>query len=379
VIQHMEVRNRSKRTLGRTANALLETRPLRRMAPRVVVARRLRAKARYCSARSAPLYAGLLERSAQDVLRGGPCWAVLRGREQDPKGSAMALRFMGSIHRLVLDGRSPELARFYPSVGGGGGSANDRWEAFSATAEEHTPELRELVRRPVQTNEVGRCSALLGAFLLEAKRTGRPMRLLEVGASAGLNLRWDYYRYEAGERVWGDARSPVRIKWVLQGDRRPPLDVIPDILERRGCDLAPVDVTEPDGKLTLESYVWAEHVGRLRLLRSAYQVAARVPAVVDQADAVDWLEHELLAPRTGVDTVVFHSIVMQFLPSSERARMRRMLEQAGRRTTSDAPLTWVEMESRARLAEVALTSWPGGQREVVALASLYGNPVKWVA
>jgi len=205
------------------------------------------------------------------------------------------------------------------------------------------------------------------------------MRLLEVGASAGLNLRWDSYRYEAGERVWGDAHSPVRIKWALQGDESPPLDVIPDVVERRGCDLAPVDVTTPDGKLTLESFVWAEHIGRLRLLRSAFQVAARVPAVVDQADAVDWLEQELLAPRTGVDTVVFQSIVMQFLSSSERARMPWILEQAGRRTTSDAPLAWVEMESRAGLAEVALTSWPGGQREVVALAGLYGNPVKWVA
>jgi hypothetical protein len=165
----------------------------------------------------------------------------------------------------------------------------------------------------------------------------------------------------------------------LQGDGRPPLDVIPDILERRGCDLAPVDIAKPDGKLTLESYVWAEHVGRLRLLRSAFQVAAHVPAVVDQADAPDWLEHELLAPRSGVDTVVFHSIVMQFLSSSERARIRRILEQAGRRTTSDAPLAWVEMESRAGLAEVALTSWPEGHRQVVAVAGLYGNPVKWVA
>jgi hypothetical protein len=373
----MEVQR--KLTVGRVANALLETKPLRRMAPRVVVARRLHAKAGYCFAHCAPLYAGLLERSAQDVLRGGPCWAVLRGREQDPKGSAMALRFMGSIHRLVLEGRSPALAHFYPSVGGAGGSANDRWDAFSATVEEHTPELRELVRRPVQTNEVGRCSALLGAFLLEAKRTGRPMRLLEVGASAGLNLRWDCYRYEAGERVWGDAGSPVRIKWDLQGHGRPPLDVIPDILERRGCDLAPVDVAKPDGKLTLESYVWAEHVDRLHLLRSAFQVAVRVPAVIEQADALDWLEHELLAPRSGVDTVVFHSIVMQFLSSSGRARMRQILEQAGRLTTSDAPLAWVEMESGAGLAEVALTSWPGGQRQVVALAGLYGNPVKWIA
>src|SRR6266545_2995121 len=125
----MEVQR--KLTVGRAANALLETKPLRRMAPRVVVARRLHAKAGYCFAHCAPLYAGLLERSAQDVLRGGPCLAVLRGREQDPKGSAMALRFMGSIHRLVLEGRSPALAHFYPSVGGAGGSANDRWGAFS--------------------------------------------------------------------------------------------------------------------------------------------------------------------------------------------------------------------------------------------------------
>ena len=85
---------------------------------RAAVARRLLRQARWCGRLGSPLYEELLERAAADVEAGGECWQVLAGREGDPPGSALALRLMGAVHRLALDGRAPGLAAHYPSTGG---------------------------------------------------------------------------------------------------------------------------------------------------------------------------------------------------------------------------------------------------------------------
>src|SRR5947199_10373142 len=84
----------------------------------LAIARRLRRQAHACSRLGSPLYAQLLEATAHDVEAGGIAWQVLHGHEADPPDSVPALRLMGAVHRLVLAGQAPELARDYPSVGG---------------------------------------------------------------------------------------------------------------------------------------------------------------------------------------------------------------------------------------------------------------------
>src|SRR5205823_13158838 len=41
-------------------------------------------------------------------------------------------------------------------------------------------------------------------------RFERPLQLLEIGSSAGLNLHWDRWRYESGLTSWGSPDAPVR-------------------------------------------------------------------------------------------------------------------------------------------------------------------------
>jgi hypothetical protein len=170
--------------------------------------------------------------------------------------------------------------------------------------------LRELVHRPVQTNEVGRCAALLGGFLEVARHTGLPLRLLEVGAAGGLILRWDQYRYEAGHEGWGNSHSRVRITGVF-GAEHPRFDVLAKIVERRGCDASPIDPGTEEGRLTLQSYVWPDQVERFRQLVAAIDVARRVSAHVEQGNAPDWVE-TALAPlaKAGVPTqmITGHSL-----------------------------------------------------------------------
>ena len=165
------------------------------------LARRVRRQALACERSGSPLYATLLVRLAEDTEAGGPALGVLAGHELDPPGSALALRLMGAVHRLVLGGSLPDLAVHYPSAGGDGDS-EACWLALQAALSEHSATLRELITQPVQTNEVGRSAALVGGFLQIAAITGLPLRVLELGASAGLNLHFDRYFYATANSSW---------------------------------------------------------------------------------------------------------------------------------------------------------------------------------
>lgn len=344
---------------------------------KATVARRLRRQASACRTLGSPLYSYLLGRSAADTEAGGPAWDVLSGHESDPPGSALALRLMGAVHRLVLEDRAPGLARYYPSVGGVG-ATEEAWPDFRTVLEEHREELRRLVVHPVQTNEVGRSAALLGGFLLVARETGLPLMVLELGASGGLNLNWDRYRYEAGGIGWGDPASPVRIADPFTGGRLPPLETPARVLERGGCDTRPLDPADEEDRMTLLSYVWADQRGRLRLLREALSAAARLPVRVEAAQAADWLASRLADTREDMATVVFHSIVMQYLNVDERERLHGVFEEAGARASQSAPLARLALEPAGEMAELRLTTWPGGEERLLATSGYHGHPIRWL-
>jgi hypothetical protein len=340
-----------------------------------VIALRLLKQAEWCEELGSRLYSTLLREAAADVRAEGVCWAILQGHHDDPPGSALALRFLGAVHRLVLQGRAAELAACYPSAGGDA-DCDELWPRFHAAVQQHAATLRELVHLPVQTNEVGRCGALLGGFLEVARLTGLPLRLLELGAAAGLILRWDHCRYEAGEEGWGDPGSPVRITCAFS-DAHPRFEVPVRVLERRGCDASPIDPGTDEGKLTLASYVWPDQMERFRRLAAAFDIARRVPAHVDQANAADWVEAALADRVCGVATVVYHSILWQYLSPEDRARIERAMAAAGEAATGDHPLAWLRFEPAHDAAEVRLQLWPRGEDRLLARSGFHGKPVCW--
>jgi hypothetical protein len=323
-----------------------------------------------------PLTADLLTGAADDLSAGGPVADLLGPLEDDPSGSVPALRFTGALHRLVLERRAPGLAVHYPSVGG---TPGDVWPAARAVVEEHVDDLRELVRRPVQTNEVGRSSALLGGLLHVAAATGLPVRLLEVGASGGLNLSVDRFRHEVARGVvLGDPASPVVLGTPWQG-RLPDVTAPLRLAGRLGCDPDPLDPSSAEDRLTLTSYVWPDQVDRFERLRGALQVAAAAPERVERLGGGAFLEREL-HPRDGVATVVWHSVVWQYVPADERSRITAAIEGAGRRATAAAPVAhlWLEPEHGDSGGFVLrLRTWPGGELRLLADAQGHGPPVVW--
>jgi hypothetical protein len=339
-------------------------------APREVLSDRLRFQAKGCAELGSPFYAALLESAASDVESGGPVWELLAGYETESEWSALALRLMGAVHRLVLQDRLPQLTSHYPSVGGDG-NASAAWPLFRDALPEHRTEIRQLIARGCQTNEVGRSAALLGGFLEVAHRTRLPLRILEIGTSAGLNLRWDRYRYESGDIGWGDEHSPVRFVHFFEVP--PPLDRIAEVVERKGCDLEPIDTGSDDGALALRSFIWADQLGRLSRLDGAIEIAREMPVTVERLDAAIFLERELEAPRPDVATVVFHSVFVDYLTEGIQRRITAAIAQAASRATSDAPVHHLAMEPDEGRFEIRLDG------ELLATSKAHGAGIRWLA
>lgn len=324
-----------------------------------------------CELAGSALYARVLAAVATDVRSDGPVGRLLAPHALAPVGDAVLLRLLAGVHRLVLTGVAPTLAGHYPSVGGTPG--RDLEADFLAVVAAHADRLALDLTAGVQTNEPGRSAALLPGYL-ELARPGLPLRILEVGASAGLNLLFDQFRYEQAPWSWGPSGSPLVVDAPFLGPA-PAASPAVRVVERRGCDLDPIDPTSEGGRTRLRSFVWPDQPDRRARLDAAVAVAAHHPVVLDRADAVSWLADVLAHRAPGAVTVVTHSIMFQYLSAVDRRTFLATIEAAGARADDEAPLAWLRMEPAGDRADVRLTRWPGGETRRVARSAYHGPPV----
>jgi hypothetical protein len=149
------------------------------------------------------------------------------------------------------------------------------------------------------------------------------------------------------------------------------------VAAREGCDQSPIEPLDEDGRLSLRAYLWPDMVERRARLDAALAIAARVPASVEAADLGEWLETRLAVPAPGRATVVYHSMVWQYVDAPSRDRMRAALWDASDGAGDDAPLAWLRLEPAGPVADLRLTWWPGGVEEVLATSGYHGTPVHW--
>jgi hypothetical protein len=284
------------------------------------------------------LYRVLLYELADDCDAGGVVRYICRDWAQAPATAVVQLRLLAGVHRLALSGRAPELVPYYPNLGGTA-DPGDAWPVFRRVLAEHAEQLARDLDIAPQTNEPGRSAPLLAGILDAVRRSGlERVRLLEPGASAGLNLLVDRFRI-GGQRWWsGPPDSPLSLAGAVLGATQP---VDYTVVARRGCDLAPVDPATEEGRLRLTSFVWPHHVERFRRLQAALRIAAEHPVTVDRASAGQWLADQLAEPvADGVLTVVWHSITRQYWPEAEIAVISEVLDTARNRM----PIAHIAME-----------------------------------
>jgi hypothetical protein len=336
----------------------------------------MRRQQRACADLGFPFYAVILEGCLADLADNGPVAQVFEGRDQVRSGDLLPLRFLGGVHRLVLERKAPALALHYPSVGGDG-DAHTAWPAFRRTVGEHLDALKESLGSPPQTNDVGRAALLAGALAGLAPTEPGPVRLFELGASAGLNLLVDRFRFEGDQGGWGPESSDVVLRGASVGSSGWPSEPL-RVIERGGCDLNPIDPTTTDGRLGLTSFVWPDDRLRHERLSAALRIAQREPAPVVAQDALEYVRG--LSPVDGALTVIWHSVALMYIPRDARSAVDEAIAELGARATLDAPLVEIGFEPDdldTMSFPLRVRQWPGGGDEVVALASPHGAQVEW--
>ena len=290
---------------------------------------------------------------------------------------AMPLRIAGGLHWLYLSGEDRRLEPVY------GGLLTDQGAIDAIVADmavKFDARLMPWLDGPPQTNEAGRSASVMAGLLWLSGRLGPRFELNEIGASAGVNTMMGRYFYDLGGTTAGPSLSRMRIAPEWRGSP-PPANPV-EIVAARGCDRAPVDLTDPDQALKLKAYVWAEAAERMARIDTAIAMAQRAAPELERMDAVDAVRDMLARPQeAGVTRVLFHTIVWQYLPEASQDAITAMMEDAGHAATAERPLAWVSLETnRATFAhELRVRYWPGGDQAVhLANAHPHGAWVEWL-
>ena len=253
------------------------------------------------------------------------------------------------------------------------GSPFEKFSLTAATGSRASSASRRY--RRTKCNDAGLSSALPRV----AQVAQRPLDLIELGTSAGLNLYWDryHYRYEAG--TWGDPEAPLQ----LGGEERSPvpaalLDVKVQVRRRCGIDLNPIDVTTEEGVRLLRSFDPREE-HRIRLEKAAQTVRADPPELL-RGDYLDVLPPLLAERDAAALTVVFQTLSTVYLTDNQRARVSSIIEAAAK----EGPLAWIstptpeEHGQRRGDYPLEIAVWPGIARHISARMNVRAEWIDWV-
>lgn len=304
-----------------------------------------------------------------------------------------------AVHDLLLRGIEHPLANYYPSVGGRREPDEELLGSFRDFCADHEDMLLGMIStRNTQTNEVRRSAALLPALQLAAQQATGPLALVEVGASAGLNLLMDRFAYRYDDLRVGPSDSALVIDSALRNGRPPPPVSHPirlSSVRRIGIDLHPLDVRDPADARWLRACVWPEHLDRLHLLDAAVAFARDDPPELVTGHALEALPEVVDTLPHGIELCVFHSSTLAYFTHSESRRFVDLLESLSR----DRTVWWVSLEApfiepfnrRARYAFqdsvegltylIALSRLVGGERvsdQLLGRSDPHGKWIEWI-
>lgn len=291
-----------------------------------------------------------------------PSYAGLcRGIADDPQ-------LLGLLEALPEPKRQPNL--LLAAVRWLGGPVSD-YSAFRDFVLTHWADVSGVVReRRTQTNEAGRCGTLLPALERVATTTGRPLALIEVGASAGLCLYPDHYRYRYGDGDWlGPADAAVCLSISTAGAGAPIPSGVPPVIWRAGIDINPLDVADEDDMRWLECLVWPEQTDRRDRLRAAIATVRADPPLLIQGDLNETVADLVAQAPADAAVVVFHTAVLAYLETEGRERFAAQM--------ASLPAYWVSNEAPSTFPSIDALAPPPTSRQQMTLLALNGVPMAY--
>ncbi|MEO6628348.1 MAG: DUF2332 domain-containing protein, partial [Aquihabitans sp.] len=293
---------------------------------------------------------------------------------------------LAAVHDVLLGGLNDPLVDWYSSVQPAqgrseahhrsvGAGVDDPWPHFRRLALDDEDVAERLRTRATQTNEVGRCAPLLLAMAQisagapgAAPGLGRPLGLVEVGASAGLNLLFDRYayRYEMeGHPAHEIGSSPLELTCRLRGVGLPPFPAAPpEISSRVGLDVAPVDLADAGSARWLVACQWPDQPERVTQARTAIALAHLDRPRLVVGDAVDDLAPLLEAVPRHALPVVFATWVLSYLPTERQRHFMAGLDAMG----DERDLTLVYADQPSLVPGLPLPPRPDGRPDTDATA-----------
>jgi hypothetical protein len=329
----------------------------------------------HCRGLFSPLYEHLSLSIAKDP-------EILALAAQIPAGQPVPNLLFGAVHYLLLQGYPTALALYYRSLTPTPYPPEKAFPAFRDFCLENSRDIERLLRtRRVQTNEIRRCSYLFLGFSLIAKLAGgRPLALIEIGPSAGLNLMWNRYRYHYGEYgMFGDGKASVAIECAFQGEKRPPYPQgIPEVSYKVGLDINPIDIRDPEQALWLRALIWPEHIERNLLLEQAIEIAKQDPPKLLAGDGIELLPEAVEAAPAEATVCVFHSYTVNQFPPEARERLRAVIAQeaASKEQFYHLSAEWFDSPQ----PELELTLFRNGQSDhhLLAYCEAHGRWIEWL-
>ncbi len=294
----------------------------------------------------------------------------------DALNDALMLRIAGVFHALAKRGTYPNLTSLYPP--NPLPSKEQLWSVLSEVIAEEERELAQWLQWAPQTNEVARSMALNAGLMTLGLETQLPLSLLEVGSSAGLNLFPDRFHYQYDGKSYGNLDSKVVLQPAWQGRLPPSFNY--EVIGRRGVDLNPLDVSNPQDQERLRSYVWPDQADRQARVSAAIQIAAADPPLLDKGDAAAWVENNV-QPKGGQVSVLMHSIAFQYFPPESQDRIFDHMAKAGKSASNEAPLAWLRYEidpAYDNRASLKLTFWPTGEERVLLVGDPHCRSLEWI-
>ncbi|MFC5367186.1 DUF2332 domain-containing protein [Salinirubrum litoreum] len=319
---------------------------------------------------SSPLYETLCRGIAEDPT-------LLDLAEEVPADRWAPHVTLSAVHYLLLNGADHPLARFYPSLTESPEDPTEAYPHFHDFCVAHTDDLIPLLRhRRTQTNAVGRCAGLYPAFCYIDQQTPGSLALLELGASAGLNLNWDRYAYEYDSKRFGASDATVTVHSSVRAGSPPLQQTPPAVNARLGVDLNPLDPTDATDAAWLRALVWPEHTERLDVLDTAIEHSHGNPPQVVGDDAVETLvKHADSLPRDG-PLVVYHTALLYQLSQEQRTTLHRALTTIG----ETRPVWWLSGDGETEdpgTFGLEVTRFPDGDTVRLGRYEQHGRWIDW--